>query len=281
MSNDDILDRSRTHDVDGDDIHNLSGAYAVDAVDDVERSRFEAHLTGCSECRDEVASLRAAAGQMASLTVTSPPPSLRAAVLREISSVRPLPPRVTPEQAPAPEPAAPTAAPSAPLAPPAAPASLESKRAERSRRTPLRAWLVGVAAAAVLATGGLVWQPWSSDTSPVQQLTASEQVLQAKDAQRFVAKVGEATATVVRSNSLKKAVIVTANMPSAPDGKVYELWLQQGSDMVKAGLMPDGPSNTVLLQGDAATASGVGITVEPAGGSDTPSLPPVALVTFA
>jgi len=125
-----------------------------------------------------------------------------------------------------------------------------------------------------------VWHPWSTDTSTVQ-LTATQQVLQAKDAQPFEKKVGDATAAIVRSTSLKKAVIVTANMPAAPDGKVYELWLQQGSAMVKAGFMPDGPANTVLLDGDAATAAGAGITVEPVGGSDTPSLPPVALVSFA
>ena len=275
MSDNDIRGPSTTYAVD-DDIHGLSGAYAVDAVDDVERARFEAHMAGCSQCRDEVASLRTAAGELASMTLASPPPSLRAAVLRDIGSVRPLPPRVTPEQASAPEPTAPTAAPSAP----SAPASLESKRAERARRAPLRQWLVGVAAAAVLATGGLVWSPWSSETSTVQ-LTATQQVLQAKDAQRFEQKVGDATATIVRSTSLKKAVIVTANMPDAPAGKVYELWFQQGPAMVRAGLMPAGPSNTVLLDGDAATATGVGITVEPAGGSATPSLPPVALVTFA
>ena len=272
MSDDDILGRSRTHDVDENDIHTLSGAYAVDAVDDVERALFEAHMAGCSECRDEVASLSAAAGELASVTLVSPPSSLRAAVLADISSVRPLPPRVPTEAAMAPAPAAPPA--------PVAPASLESKRAERAGRAPLRQWLVGIAAAAVLATGGVVWHPWSADRSAVQ-LTATQQVLQAKDAQRYEQKIGDATATIVRSTSLKKAVIVTANMPAAPEGKVYELWLQQGPAMVKAGLMPDGPANTVLLEGDAATAAGVGITVEPAGGSDTPTLPPVALVTFA
>ena len=135
MSDNDIRGPSTTYPVD-DDIHGLSGAYAVDAVDAVERARFEAHMAGCSQCRDEVASLRAAAGELASMTLASPPPSLRAAVLRDIGSVRPLPPRVTPEQASAPEPTAPTAAPSAP----SAPASLESKRAERARRAPLRQW---------------------------------------------------------------------------------------------------------------------------------------------
>jgi anti-sigma factor RsiW len=298
-----------------DDIHGLSGAYAVDAVDDVERARFEAHMAGCSECQAEVASLRAAASELTSTTITTPPTSLRESVLRDISSVRPLPPRVTSEgeQATAPvgsaersEPTAPTA-PSEPTAPTApseliaptaataatipstaptsptsatAPTDLESKRAERAGRAPLRQWLAGAAAAAVLATGGLVWHPWTSDTNTLQ-LTATQQVLQAKDAQHFEKKVGDATTTIVRSPSLKKAVIVTANMPAAPEGKVYELWLQQGTTMVRAGLMPTGPANTVLLDGDATSAQAVGITLEPAGGSDTPTLPPVALISFA
>ncbi len=242
-----------------DEIHGLSGAYAVDAVDAVERAHFEAHMAGCSQCQAEVASLRAAAGELSSVTFAAPPPSLRESVLRNISSIRPLPPAVEASTAPT---------------------SLESKRAERAHRAPLRQWLAGVAAAAVLATGGLVWHPWSSDTGTVQ-LTAMEQVLQAKDAQRVERKIGEATATIVRSSSLKKAVIVTANMPAAPEGKVYELWLQQGTAMVRAGLMPAGQSNTVLLEGDAASAQAVGITVEPAGGSDTPTLPPVAVIAFA
>jgi len=265
-----------------DDIHGLSGAYAVDAVDDVERARFEAHLAGCSQCETEVASLRAAASQLSSITLSAPPPSLRASVLRDISAVRPLPPALEPPAAPSvpvtPDSSAQTVSPDV-----SAPASLESKRAERAERSriaPLRQWLVGVAAAAVLATGGVVWHPWSTDNNTVQ-LTAMEQVLQAKDAQRVEQKVGAATATVVRSPSLKKAVIVTANMPDAPAGKVYELWLQQGTEMVRAGLMPTGQANTVLLNGDAASATAVGITVEPAGGSDQPTSAPVAVISFA
>ena len=255
-----------------DDIHGLSGAYAVDAVDDVEQAHFEAHMADCSQCREEVASLRSAAAELSAVTLTTPPASLRASVLRDISSVRPLPPLLTPEEVASADPVMSSA--------PREPSSLESKRADRARRTPVRQWLVGLAAAAVVVTGGVVWQPWSSETNTVQ-LTAMQQVLQAKDAQRFETKVGAATATVVRSPSLSKAVIVTANMPDAPAGKVYELWLQRGERMVKAGFMPAGPSNTVLLEGDAATATGAGITIEPAGGSEIPTQPPVALIAFA
>jgi anti-sigma factor RsiW len=258
------------------DIHDLSGAYVVDAVDDAERALFEAHLADCPACQSEVASLRAAAGQLSLGTVTTPPPSLRESALRDISAVRPLPPLVTSREEPAPE----LVAASAPAAP-AVPTSLEAKRAERARRAPrLQRWLVGVAAAAVVATGGVVWHPWSPQTISVQP-TAMQQVLQSQDAERFTTNVGAATATIVRSPSLKKAVIVTANMPAAPAGKVYELWLRQGKTMVRAGLMPPGQANTVLLDGNAASANGVGITIEPTGGSDKPTLPPVAVIAFA
>ncbi len=37
---------------------------------------------------------------------------------------------------------------------------------------------------------------------------------------------------------------------------------------------------TILLEGDAATATGAGITVEPAGGSTTPTTAPLALFAF-
>ena len=259
-----------------DDIHGLTGAYAVDAVDDDERARFEAHLAGCSQCQAEVASLRAAASELAAGTLASPPSSLRASVLRDIGTVRPLPPLVGSEQASEAGPVTGSAS-----SEPSPPASLDSKRSERAHRAPhVRQWLAGAAAAAILATGGFVWHPWSAGTSAVQ-LTAMQQVLQAKDAQRFEKHVGAATATVVRSTGLNRAVIAVANLPAAPRGKVYELWLQHGTTMVKAGFLPKGSSNTVLLQGDAASASGAGITIEPAGGSPTPSLPPLALITFA
>jgi anti-sigma-K factor RskA len=261
---------------DDDDIQSLAGAYALDALDDGERARFEAHLANSPQSREEVASLQAAASELSSTTPSEPPPSLRQSVLAQISSIRPLPPELKTDTAAEVDPV-----PSSVRSEPTPPSSLDSKREERLRRAPpLGRWLAGVAAALVLVTGGLVWHPWAADTNRVQ-VSATQQVLQAKDAQRVQARIGDASATVVRSPTLRKAVIVTANMPPAPDGKVYELWLQKGQTMVRAGLMPPGQANTVLLEGDAASAKAVGITVEPAGGSQAPTNPPLALISFA
>jgi anti-sigma-K factor RskA len=47
--------------------------------------------------------------------------------------------------------------------------------------------------------------------------------------------------------------------------------------MVPAGMMPEGPDHTMLLEGPAADAIAVGITVEPEGGSPAPTTEPIAL----
>ena len=69
------------------DIHALSGAYAIDALDDLERAAFERHLAECSECRAEVDSLREAAGLLAETTAAEPPAGLRRPRLRASNCV--------------------------------------------------------------------------------------------------------------------------------------------------------------------------------------------------
>jgi anti-sigma-K factor RskA len=233
------------------DIHALSGAYAVDALDDLERAAFERHLAGCADCRAEVASLQEAAGLIAETTTAEPPRELRDRVLAGVTSIRPLPPE----------------APSA---------QLPRHRARRVRRV-----LVAAAAVVVLLAAGVaVWQrPWSDDTSQ-SQLSALDQVLQARDAQRTsLALPGGGEATIVRSDALGRAAIVTTDMPAPPAGRAYQAWLDQpGRGMVSAGLMP--VNQPFLLEGDAGTADGAGITVEPDGGSPKPTTEPIALFDF-
>ena len=126
----------------------------------------------------------------------------------------------------------------------------------------------------------IIAEPWADDTSQ-RQLTAAEQVRAADDAETFTQTLPDgAVATVIRSKSLNRAVLVAEDMAPVPEGKVYELWLQhEDVGMVAAGLMEEGEQE-VVLEGDPATAIGFGITVEPAGGSDQPTSDPVALIPF-
>ena len=240
------------------DIHKLTGAFATDALDDLERSRFERHLASCEDCRAEVVELREAAARLAETTVTTPPASLRDSVLAGISQVRPLPP-LTPETT-----------------------SGEPSHSSGTAPRRLRRWVPLLVAAALVLVAGVAlsaWQPWATEETTT---SATERVLAAPDAEKVFVDLGEAgRATVVRSRSEDRAVIVTQDMAPAPRGSVYELWLQSPEEeMLPAGLMPDAPDTTMLLEGSAAQATAVGITVEPEGGSPEPTTDPIALFPF-
>ena len=133
---------------------------------------------------------------------------------------------------------------------------------------------------AALGVGGAGWHPWADEHSASQDV--ADAVLSAADARSSKLDFdGGASATVVHSDAIGRAVLVTRKMPPPPSGKVYQLWLQQpGRGMVSAGLMPVKPDQRVVLQGDAATATAAGITVEPEGGSEKPSTEPIALFDF-
>ncbi|QSR33151.1 anti-sigma factor [Nocardioides sp. S5] len=235
------------------DLHKLTGAYAMDALDDLERARFEQHLAQCEDCRAEVAELRETAALLSETVATTPPAALRESVLAGISHIRPMAPEV-PQPAPTP---------------------LADTTAGRGRGW--MPFLVAAALALFVGIGAMVSQPWSDDDQ-VRQLTAAEQVLQAPDAEEVFLDLGEAgRATVVRSKSEDRAVISTEDMVSAPEGKAYELWFINGEEFTSAGLMSDDPDQTVVLDGSAADAAAVGITVEPDSGSEQPTTDPIAV----
>lgn len=246
-------------------IHGLTGAYAVDALDDLERARFEQHLRECEDCRTEVDSLRQAAARLGETAASTPPPALRERILGEISQVRPLPPLPTAAPTPAPGPRT---------------GSVTTIDTQRRRR-----WfpaLVAAAVIAILSVGASVWQPWNDSTSQTQ-LTVADRVLHAADADRVELELADgSTATVVRSIDEDGAVLLADGMAEAPEGKVFQLWLRnRNGDMLPAGIMPEGSTQKLLLDGDAAHATAAAISIEPAGGSKAPTTDPVAYFDFS
>jgi anti-sigma-K factor RskA len=231
------------------EIHALSGAYAVDALDDAERALFEEHLAACPTCQEEVTSLVEATAHLADSTATPAPASLRDSVLAEISKVRPLPP-------------------------------LTDGTITLVRRRPrwVNALAAAAAAAAFFGGGAIVWQQTHPTT---QQIGAADQVILARDATKVSVDLpGGASATVYRSASLNRAALVTRGLAKAPNAHVYELWLRKDGIMVPAGFLTGSGNRTVLLDGAANGATGAGITVEPAGGSAAPTTLPIALFDF-
>lgn len=253
--------------------HALSGAYALDALDEVERAMFEQHLTGCEPCQLEVASFTETTAHLSLLaggsTTAQQAPvvseGLRASILDSIAAVRPLPP--TQEAA-------------------AEPIDLTAQRARR--RGP---WLLGAAAAVVFlgASSTLTAVITDSLDDAGQQMSAETltdidptiRVLEADDAKRAVHKLpGGGTATVVTSQALDQVVVVTKNLPEPGEGLVYELWLSHDDTMTPAGFVPAGPNNAVLLSGNVSEADAIGLTIEPVGGSTTPTLSTAAILAL-
>jgi hypothetical protein len=76
------------------------GAYLLGALNDLERQTFERHLTGCSECQEEVERLRPAAEALpGSVVQLEPPPGLKRRLMAEVegdSNVTALPARRRP-----------------------------------------------------------------------------------------------------------------------------------------------------------------------------------------
>ncbi|MBM6404491.1 anti-sigma factor [Phycicoccus sp. CSK15P-2] len=246
------------------DLHHLSGAYAVDALDIDERSSFERHLTACPACRAEVAELQGAAHALSSLSDVAPPASLRTSVLSGIAHVRPLPPvGPEPEEHTAPAPAeSEQLAPVVPLL-----------------RRP-RSWVAAAAAAAAVVVGGVAVNAW---TTPEPALTAAQQVQGAGDAATVTSEKEGTSATLAYSRELDQSVLTVSGLAPAPEGMTYQLWYVGTDEVARpAGfLTPSDGRGEALLQGSVSAATAVGVTVEPAGGSSSPTSDPIMVMAVA
>jgi anti-sigma-K factor RskA len=71
-------------------IHELSAAYALDALEPAERREFEEHLVHCAECRETVNLFQETAAALAyDVDMPSPPAGLRRRILDEAGRERP------------------------------------------------------------------------------------------------------------------------------------------------------------------------------------------------
>ncbi|MFI5662828.1 anti-sigma factor domain-containing protein [Streptomyces sp. NPDC051684] len=243
------------------DLHTLTGAYALHALSDDERADFEQHLAHCEACAQESAELTATAARLGLAATAAPRPELRGRVLRRITTVRQESPR---ERA----------------------LSRAGRTAGAGRRL-LPRWALAACFVAASALGGTAAWQYERAEDAQQQARQAEAgndriaaVLAAPDARTGSARLGDgASGTVVVSKSQDRAVFIASGMAHPPQGKVYQLWYDDGGTMRSAGLMDTARSDqAVLLSGGVDGASGMGITVEPAGGSDRPTTDPVALM---
>jgi hypothetical protein len=237
------------------DLHLLTGAYALDALDKDECARFERHLARCPSCLEEVRGLRETAGRLAMATAIQPPPAMRERVLTAARQTRQLPP--------------------------ARGTSPALGAFQITRRLTLTRPLVVSAVTAVTAMAAAIVVLLVIQFTTVHQLHAAQAsnqavaaVLSAPDAriQTGGTSVG-GTVTAVISTSHREAVITTAGLPSLTDSRVYQLWVISKTGARSAGLLP--ATTAPVLASGFITGDQLGITIEPAGGTQQPTTTPI------
>ena len=246
----------------------LAEIYALDAISDDERALIDDYVKDAPEGPEFLERVREARETLAvSFTAEDEPPAGLFGNVME---------RITREAA-----AAPAAEPAAPAVSPAVDdlAVARAKRDERQRAGGARRWIIGVAAAAVIALGGIgVGAYVSAQDDPVNQ------VLQAQDVQKQSAPVpGGGTATISASSAKDSFVVLMDGVAPAPEGKVYQLWTlpKDGSAPVPQGTMDAQTLSKPAVVKGLSTASSVAITVEPTGGSRAPTSAPVLVVALS
>ena len=241
------------------DLHMMSGAYALDALDDIERAGYERHLRSCGSCAAEVIEFQESTVFLAERVALEPPAYLRARVLAEASRIR---------------------------------QTSAGCRARPARGTSLRR-LVGVAAAGLVIAGaaglgGVAWQGHqAADQAQIAADAAADRAAELTrvmtDPSRLEAvkqpSVG-GTATVVAAQG--KAVLATNAMPTAGAGKAYQVWVIDKTATIRsAGLLSlKGGSGQSLVPG-VTKGDTVAISVEPESLSEQPTTTPIVLIKVA
>lgn len=238
--------------------HTLAGAYAMHALNAADTRRFERHLARCPECAAEVAEFGEVAARLAAAAAARPPDALKGRAMAAAARMRQL-----------------------------APATGEAGAARSPRRRPgwlpRQSWAARLALAAAVVSVALVGIFGVTASSEQHQLHQDQErsrqvaaVLTARDAVMLDAKVRTGgTAAVVMSRSERALVFAAAGLRVLPSSKRYELWLIGPGGERSAGMLPaprQGRTGPVVAAG-LAIGDRLGLTIEPAGGSNQPTSP--------
>lgn len=226
------------------DLHHLIAPYALDALEADDRSRFEAHLALCEQCRVELVGFLSTTARLGEAEAMTPPPALRERVTTLASSTQQEHPVVT---------------------------TLTQR--SRMRRLAPRIGLAAATAAAVLGIGGFITEHERADDLSADRSRLTT-LMSADDATTTEGAVtGGGTLRVIASSTQDAAAVVGSSLDRLSADEVYQVWRMRDGKPTSVGLLGRGPG---LLYVDGITGTDAfAVTVEPAGGSDQPTSEPI------
>ena len=222
-------------------------AYALGALDAEDAAALEAHLRTCEACRDELAAYRATSDNLLiNIHPQKPSAALRQHLQRQLPG---------------------------------------TQKSERSRLK----WSFGRVAVGIAIILLLVLNVLSISQVRALQNQQAQLVHQIQNGQMALAmlsypntksfpiKEKNVTGSLLLDKEYNNAVLILRGLPSIPDNQTYQIWLiAPNQDRTSAGLLrpqTDLPfiSEPINATQDLANFVGIGMTIEPAGGSDHPT----------
>jgi anti-sigma-K factor RskA len=252
------------------ELRELTGGYALGILSEPERKEFEAHVSSCSTCAEEVRSLIDVTNGLAyAVPQLDPPAALRARVLKAVEQSEPL-------RAIAVKPR-----PSAGLPVWLAVAASLAALALGLYALTLRERIAGLEARlrdanARVADAEQQIAVFRSRIDESQQIAA---IMAAEDVRR-IDLAGQAPARGAAGRaywSPSRGLVFTAsNLPAPSAGRQYQLWvIPPGGQPVSAGMLDLDPNGRVMMTiGEASTTIPVGtvaVSLERAGGVPSPT----------
>lgn len=258
-----------------DEIAELLGAYALDAVESEERDAVEAHLAGCPRCSAEVADHREVAAMLAYTGAPAP----EGVWSKIVDTLEEQPPELK-----LPSVLASTGEPPA-ARDEVARDEMAERRAQRNRRPVFLGAAAAAALIVALFAGVLIG---SGDDRPATPELAAESIediarraLNDPGARKVALSSpdGEdisATAAVEADGS---GYLLGTSLPALDARETYQLWGVREGTVVSLGILGHSP-DVVAFHADPATEA-LAITIETAGGVPISSNPAVLIGTVA
>ena len=219
------------------DPHDLLAAYALDALDEDERERFERHLEDCAECTEQLALLREPVAALAyAVEGPVPPKELRDRIIEGA--------RAEPRAA--------------------------------VIKLPRRNWALAAvggvaAAAAALAIGLGLWANSLSNSLDRERgnKSALDQLLRENATSKPL--IGANGSLIVSRNG--RAAILVCGLADAPSSKTYEAWVISGTRPSRPASSTAGAAAARSSYTAVPKNATVAVTLEQAGGATSPTLP--------
>jgi len=228
-----------------------------------ETAELDALVAADPAAADELADALDVAAALQSSETVDPPPALRASVLASIASI---------EQLPAPNDA--VAGRSAGVRPSPSTVPSDPVPLDKARRRRRLAPVLAAAAAVVLIAIGGVFVVTRDDASD-DPIAA---VLEAEDVTTRTLEGSLGTTLEMAYSADEGAMVITGeDVPAVGDDETYQMWMVDESGAVPSVTFRPDAAGHVAVRVDADPSEFVvGVTLEPSGGSEQPTLPMLA-----